>query len=31
LPNTPAEFATLLTTESGRWRTLAREANIHAD
>ena len=29
--NTPAEFATLLTTESGRWRTLAREANIHAD
>jgi len=29
--NTPAEFATLLTTESSRWRTLAREANIHAD
>jgi tripartite-type tricarboxylate transporter receptor subunit TctC len=29
--NTPAEFTTLLQTESTRWRTLAREANIHAD
>jgi tripartite-type tricarboxylate transporter receptor subunit TctC len=29
--NTPAEFATLLQSESARWRTLAREANIHAD
>jgi tripartite-type tricarboxylate transporter receptor subunit TctC len=29
--DTPAEFAALLRTESERWRTLAREANIHAD
>ena len=29
--NTPAEFAALLQSESSRWRTLAREANIHAD
>jgi tripartite-type tricarboxylate transporter receptor subunit TctC len=29
--DTPAEFAALLKTESERWRTLAREANIHAD
>jgi tripartite-type tricarboxylate transporter receptor subunit TctC len=29
--DTPAEFASLLQTESARWRQLAREANIHAD
>ena len=29
--DTPAEFTALLKTESERWRTLAREANIHAD
>jgi len=29
--DTPAEFAALLGRESERWRTLAREANIHAD
>ena len=29
--NTPAEFAALLTTESARWQTLAREANIRVD
>jgi tripartite-type tricarboxylate transporter receptor subunit TctC len=29
--DTPAEFSALLRTESERWRTLARDANIHAD
>jgi tripartite-type tricarboxylate transporter receptor subunit TctC len=29
--DTPAEFASLLKTESARWQKLAREANIHAD
>ena len=29
--DTPAEFAALLRTEAERWRTLARDANIHAD
>ena len=29
--DTPVEFAALLRSESERWRTLAREANIHAD
>jgi tripartite-type tricarboxylate transporter receptor subunit TctC len=29
--DTPAEFAALWKRESERWRTLAREANIHAD
>ena len=29
--DTPEEFAALLRSESERWRTLAREANIHVD
>jgi len=29
--NTPAAFGRMLEAEAARWRTLAREANIHAD
>ncbi len=29
--NTPAEFDAMLHAEAARWRSLAREANIHAD